>query len=82
MWSVVLPIARKSSELQLQSSSIPLKKQALYNPAVWLTTYVLNCRLRKLQYQLELDHVEKQKRLSLLHKLLISPLPDAIKLSG
>ena len=70
---VVLPIDRKSSELQLQSPSLQLKKQTSYNPAVWLATFVLNRRLRKLQYQLELDHVEEQKRLSLAHKPLVSP---------
>ncbi|WP_062261548.1 hypothetical protein [Endozoicomonas arenosclerae] len=70
---VVLPIDRKSSGLQLQSPAIQLKKQTSYNPAVWLATFVLNRRLRKLQYQLELDHVEQQKRLSLAHRPLISP---------
>ncbi|WP_257292259.1 hypothetical protein [Endozoicomonas sp. ONNA1] len=70
---VVLPIVGKGSRLQLQSPSVQLKKQDSYNPAVWLATFVFNRRLRKMQYQLELDQVEQQKRLSLTQKSLDSP---------
>ncbi|WOG29055.1 hypothetical protein [Endozoicomonas sp. 8E] len=65
---VTLPIDRKSSELQLQSPFVQLKKRTSLNPVVWLATFLVNRRLRQQQYQLELDHVEQQKRLNLAQK--------------
>ncbi|WP_448218170.1 hypothetical protein [Endozoicomonas sp. 2B-B] len=70
---VTLPIDRKSSELQLQSPFVQLKKRTSLNPAVWLATFLVNRRLRKQHYQLELDHVERQKRLNLVQKSRVRP---------
>ncbi|WP_252178581.1 hypothetical protein [Endozoicomonas sp. 4G] len=71
---VTLPIERESSQLQLQSPSVQLKKRTSFNPVVWLATSLVNRRLRKQPYQLELDQVEQQKRLTLTHKPLASPV--------